>query len=175
MTLPLGQYLYVFSSVRPVLLSGPSIDARFVILWDLNFLKKGHGSSIFSKIRAIVLKLHTNILYRSKNFGIEYAQNRLRRSNFLRFSIFWDFSLNCLTQANFDLSSLNFLRKCTNIEWCLILSFVKIGRDLQILDEFEFFNFFYGDIKFWKFDESTKLPLWESQSQATYFPKEITL
>ena len=63
-----------------------TIDARFVILWIIwilvNFLKKGRGSSNFRKIRAIVLKLHTNILYRSKNFGIEFGQNRLWRSNF---------------------------------------------------------------------------------------------
>ena len=35
------------------------------------------------KIRAIILKLHTNILYQSRNFGIKFGQNR---SNFLSFS-----------------------------------------------------------------------------------------
>ena len=65
-----------------------TIDARFVILWDLNFLKKGRGSSNFRKIRAIVLKLHTNILHPSRNFGIELGQNRLKHSNFFRFRIF---------------------------------------------------------------------------------------
>ena len=56
------------------------IDARFVILWNFELLKNVRGS--FCEIRAIVLKLHTNILYRSKNFGIEFGQNRLNRSNF---------------------------------------------------------------------------------------------
>ena len=35
--------------------------------------------------------------------------------------IFWKFSQNYLTQENFDLSSWNFVHKCTNTEWCLIL------------------------------------------------------
>ena len=133
----------------------------------LNFLKKGGGSSNFRKIRAIVLKLDTNILDTSRNFGIEIGENRLERSNFFRFWIFWELFQNCLTQANFDLSSWNSLRKCTNTKWCLILNFVEISRVLQILDEFEFFNFFYRDIKFVKFDVSTKLPLWGSQNQVT--------
>ena len=107
----------------------------------LNFLKKGRGSSNFRKIRAIVLKLHTNTLHRSRNFGIEFGQNRLKRSNFFRFWIFWEFFQNCLTQTNFDLSSLNFVSKCTNTEWCLIPNFIKIGGDLSILDEFDFLNF----------------------------------
>ena len=51
-----------------------TIDARFVILWDFEFIeKKGRGSSNFRKIRAIVLKLHTNILHPSRNFGIEFG------------------------------------------------------------------------------------------------------
>ena len=107
-----------------------------------NFLKKRRGSSNFRNIRVIVLKLHTNILYRSRNFGIKFGQNQLKRSNFFRFWIVWELSQNCLTQANFDLSRWNFVRKCTNTEWCLILNFVKIGRELWILKEFEFFNFF---------------------------------
>ena len=103
-----------------------TINARFGFYGMLNFLKKGRGSSNFRNIRAIVLKLHTNILYPSRNFGIEFGKNRLKRSNFFRFWIFWKFSQNCLTQANFDLSSWNFVRKCTNTKWCLILHFVKI-------------------------------------------------
>ena len=91
----------------------------------LNFLKKGRVSSNFRKIGVIVLKLHTNILHPSRNFGIEFRQNRLKRSNFFRF---WEFFQNCVTQANFDLSSWNFVRKCTNTEWFLILNFVKIGE-----------------------------------------------
>ena len=55
-----------------------TIDARFVILWDFKFFEKGRGSSNYRKIRAIVLKLNTNILHPSRNFGIEFGQNRLR-------------------------------------------------------------------------------------------------
>ena len=63
-----------------------TIDARFVILWKFEFfLKKGRGSSKFRKIRAVPLKLPTNILHPPRNFGIEFGQNRLKRSNFFRF------------------------------------------------------------------------------------------
>ena len=112
------------------------------------FWKNGSGSSNFRKIRAIVLKVHTNIWHPSRNFGIEFGQNRLKRSNFFRFWIFREFFQNCLTKAIFDLSSWNFVRTCTNTEWCLKLNFVKIGGDYHILDEFEFFYFFYRNIKF---------------------------
>ena len=124
-----------------------TIHARFVILWNFEFFEKGRGSSNFRKIRAIVLKLHKNILHPSKNFGIEFGQNRLKRSNFFRFSIFSEVFQNCLTQPNFDLSSWNFVRKCNNTEWCLIPNFIRIVGDLQILDEFDFVIFFYRDIK----------------------------
>ena len=97
----------------------------FWILW-----KKERGSSNFRKIPAIVLKLLTNILHPSRNFGIEFGQNRLKRSNCLRFWIFWEFFQNCLTQANFDLSSWNFVGQCTDTEWCLIPNFIRIGGDL---------------------------------------------
>ena len=106
-----------------------TIDARFVFYGILNFLKKGRGSSNFRKIRAFVLKLYTNILHPSRNFGIEFGQNRLKHSNFFRFWICWEFFQNCLTQPNFDLSSWNFVGKCTNTKWCLILNFIRIGRD----------------------------------------------
>ena len=105
----------------------------------LNFVKQGRGSSKFRKIRAIVLKLHTNKLNPSRNFNIKFGQNRLKRSNFFRFWIFWEFFQNCLTQANFILSSWYFVCKCTNTKWCL---FVKISGDFQVLDEFEFCLFF---------------------------------
>ena len=113
----------------------------------LNFLKKGRGSSNLRKIQAIVLKLHTNILHPSRNFGIKFSQNRLKRSNFVRFWTFWEFFQNCLTQANFDLSSWNFVRKCTNTEWSFILNFVKISQDLWILDEIEFFFIVTSNLK----------------------------
>ena len=85
------------------------------------------------------LKVHTHLIYRSRNFGIEFDENPFKRSNFFRFFIFWEFSQRCLTQANFELSSWNFVHECTNTEWCSILNFVRIGRDLQIIDKFEFF------------------------------------
>ena len=112
----------------------------FIEFWI--FLKKGRGNSNFRKIRAIVLKLHTNILHPSRSFGIEFGQNRLKHLNFFRFWIFWEFFQNCLTQANCDLSSWNFVRKCTNTEWCLIPNFRRIVGDLEVVDEFDFFIFF---------------------------------
>ena len=91
-----------------------TIDARFVILWD--FLNNVYGSSNFRKILVIVIKLHTNIIYRLMTFRIKFRQNRLKRSNFLWFWIFWKFALNCLTCVNFELSSLNLVHECTNTE-----------------------------------------------------------
>ena len=113
----------------------------------LNFLKNERGSSNFHKIRSIVLKLHTNILNPSRNLGIEFGRNRLNRSNFFRFWILWEFFQNCLTQANFDLSIWNLVREGTNTKSYLILNFVKIGGDFQILDEFEFFFLPWHQIK----------------------------
>ena len=98
-------------------------DLWFYGIW--NFLKKVRGSSNFRKIRALVLKRHTNILHPSRNFSIEFGQNRLKHSNFFRFWIFWEFFQNCITRENSDLSSWNFVRKCTNTEWCLIPKFYK--------------------------------------------------
>ena len=108
----------------------------------LNFLKKERGSSNFRKIRAIVLKPHTNILHPSRNFGIEFVQNRLKRSNFFRFWIFWELFQNCLTQANFDLSNWNFVGKCTNTERCLIPNFIRIGGPLNFRRIWFFYYFF---------------------------------
>ena len=51
-----------------------TIDARFVILWNMNFLKKRRGSSNFRKIRAIVLKLHTNILHHQGTLVLNLAK-----------------------------------------------------------------------------------------------------
>ena len=135
----------------------------------LNFSKKGRSSSNCRKIRAIVLKLHTNILHPSRNFGIEFGHNRLKRSNFFRSWIFWEFFQNCLTQANFDLSSLNFVGKCTNM-CCLIPNFIKIGGDLSILDEFDFLIFFIVTSNY-----KNSMYLWGSQNQATYSLKGRTL
>ena len=61
------------------------VDTSLARLLSENFLKKGRGSSIFRKIRTMVLKLRTNILHPSRNVGIEFGQNRLKRSNFFRF------------------------------------------------------------------------------------------
>ena len=58
----------------------------------MNFFIKVRGGSNFRKIRAIVLKQHTNILNPSRNFGIEFSQNRLKRSIFFRFCFLRIFS-----------------------------------------------------------------------------------
>ena len=46
------------------------------------------------KIWVIVIKLHKNIIYRSRTFRIEFHQTGLKRSNFLRFLIFWKFGID---------------------------------------------------------------------------------
>ena len=79
-----------------------------------NCLKNVCGSSNFRKIWNIIRKLHTNIIYRSRTYGIEFRQNRLKRWNFWRFCIFWKLALNCLTCVHFELSSSNFVRERTN-------------------------------------------------------------
>ena len=96
----------------------------------LNFLKNVCGSSNFHKIWAIVLKMHTNIIHRSRTFGIEFDQNRLERSNFLRFWLFWKFSLNRVTCSNFELLSSKFIYECTNTKWYFRRNLVRIGRGL---------------------------------------------
>ena len=106
------------------------VCARLRILWDFEFFENVFGNSNFRKIWAIVLKLQINIIHRSRIFGIEFGQNRLERSNFLRFLIFRKFSLNFLTCANFELISLKFVYECTNTKWSLIRNFVRIGRGL---------------------------------------------
>ena len=114
----------------------------------LNFLKNVRSNSNFREIWAIVLKLHLNIIYQSRIFGTEFYNNRLKCSNFLRFFIFQKFALTCLTCANFELSSLNFVRKCTNTELCFIRNLARI--DWSLLDDWRIriFSFFYLDIKF---------------------------
>ena len=87
------------------------IDAQSKILWNFEFFEKCLWC--FRKIWAIVLKLHTNIIHRSRTFGVKFDQNRLKRSNFLRFWIYWKFSLNCVTCANFELLSSKFVYDCT--------------------------------------------------------------
>ena len=103
------------------------IDAQSGILWDFEFFEDVRGSSKFRKIYAIVLKLHTNIIHRSRDFGIEFGQNRLKCSNFLRFRVFWKFSLKCVTCINFEILSSKFVYEYTNTKWCFIRNFVKIG------------------------------------------------
>ena len=62
------------------------IDDQSKIVWNLK--KNTSGSSDFCKIQAIILKLHTNIIYRWKTFGIEFGENRSNGSYFLRFKFF---------------------------------------------------------------------------------------
>ena len=60
-----------------------------------NFLKYVCGSSNFRKIWPIVPKLHTNIINRSKTFGIEFGRIRLERSNLLILNLLKIFSKLC--------------------------------------------------------------------------------
>ena len=92
--------ILIWNLVRQWSNRNPLIVTIFMMpdLWFygiLNFLKKGRVSCNFRKTRVIVLKLHTNILHPSRNFGIEFDQNRWKRSNFFRFWIFWEFFQNC--------------------------------------------------------------------------------
>ena len=49
---------------------------------------------------------HASPIYRSRTFGFEFSQNRLMRYNVFNFEFK---NKNCLTYANFELSSLNFV------------------------------------------------------------------
>ena len=83
----------------------------------LNFLKNVCGSSNFRQIWTIVLKMHTLIKDHNtsiKDIGIEFDKNRFKRSRFLRFWIFKNFFLKCVTCANFELLSSIFMHECTN-------------------------------------------------------------
>ena len=99
--------------------------------WDFmtlsNFLKNVSGSSNFRKIWAIVLKLHTDIIHRSRIFGIDFGLNQLERSNFFKSRIFWKCSLSCVTCANFKLLSSKFVYECTSTKWCFIRKLERIG------------------------------------------------
>ena len=126
---------------------------RFKPLWLINGLRCQYEICYTSEaITTLQLWLFSWQLmpdlwfYRILNFlkkdVVALTYVKLKRSNFFKFRIFWEFSQNYLTQANFDLSSWNFVCKCTDIEWCFLLNFVKISQDLWILDEFKFFYFF---------------------------------
>ena len=99
----INEFLFYYdfaSSLRKLCLREKNEAMWSYVSWFyriLNFLKKERGSSNFRKIRAIVLKLHTNILYPSRNFSIGFGGNQLKRSNFFRFWIFWEISQSCLT------------------------------------------------------------------------------
>ena len=73
----------------PVKQSQPMPDLWFYGI--LNFLNKVRGSSNFGKIRAIILKLYTNIFYRSRNFGIDFAKIDWSVQNFSDFEFFENF------------------------------------------------------------------------------------
>ena len=98
----------------------------------VNVLKNVCGRFNFRKMWAISLKMHTNIIHRLRTFGIEFEQNRLKRSNFLRFWIFWKFSLNCVTYANFELLSSKFVYDA------LILSDVSYEIKWESVEAFYF-------------------------------------
>ena len=57
-----------------------TIDGRFIVLWDFDCFEIC-GSTNFHEAQVIVLKPHTNIIYLAKTFGLEFGQNRLKRSN----------------------------------------------------------------------------------------------
>ena len=106
----------------------------------LNFLRNGRGWSNFRKIQAIDLKRCTNMLYRSRNFGFEFGQNRLKYSNFFRCKIFWEFS-----------RKLSNLGKFRFLEWRYWLKFAtkfceNWWRPLN-LRRIWIFQFFYRNIK----------------------------
>ena len=61
------------------------IDAQLKILWNLKFFKNVRSSSNFREIWAIVLKMHPNIIYQWRIFGIEFYQIDWS------VQIFWDF------------------------------------------------------------------------------------
>ena len=143
--------------------------------WISSFLKDACGSFNFRKIWAIALRLHTNIIYRSRTFGIEFGQNRFKHSKFLRFGFFRKFSLSCVTCENFELLSLKFVYECTHTKLYSILNLMRIGRGLWILDEFEltFFLSWHQILKMSMYP--LRVSLCGSQSQATHFLKERKL
>ena len=92
------QWINHASSIMTIFMQ---IDAQSKILWDFEFFEKCLWQR---KIWTIILKMYTNIIQSKKRtFGIEFGQNRLKRSNFFRFWIFWKYFLNCVTCANFEL------------------------------------------------------------------------
>ena len=106
---PIWNLVRQWSNHNPIIVTiFMTIDARFVILWDLEFFEKGRGSSNVREIRAIVLKLHSNILHPSRNFAIQFGQNRLKRSNFFRFWIFWEFFSKLSKSGKFRFMELKF-------------------------------------------------------------------
>ena len=59
------------------------IDSQSEIIWDLELFLPVVALT-FEKIRPYVLKLYTNMIYQSRTFGIEFGQNGLKRSIFLK-------------------------------------------------------------------------------------------
>ena len=126
-----------------------------------NYLK---NLTNFRKIWDIVQKLHTNIIYRSRTVGIEFGSNRLKRSNFFRFWIFSKFALNCQFVQISSYRAKIFCSNAVNVSYEIRWESVEVFKSYRLI---WIFYFFYRDIKFWKFDVSTKLPLWGCQNQTT--------
>ena len=106
-----------------------AIDARFTIVWDLKFFETcmGGGSSNFCKIRVIVRKVHTNILYRWRKFVIEFDQNRSKRWNF-----FLDFQFFANFHKTVQLGQISIYRPeilCVNVLmlWCDVWYWILWG------------------------------------------------
>ena len=80
-----------------------------------------------------------------------------------------------LTQANFDLSSWNFVGKCTNTEWCLIPNFFTNRWRPLNFRQIWFFYFFLSWHQIIKIRCIHEAFSWGSPNQVTYPLKERTL
>ena len=132
------------------------IDARFVILWNFNFFFKcAWYNSKFLTLSSLALSWALWCCLFCTHVILLDVEPRLKTTHkyiiLIKELWYWIWPksikafkffqiLNFLrifeklarkSQANFDLSNSNLVRKCTNIVWCLILRFVRIVRKLK--------------------------------------------
>ena len=117
----------------------------------LNFLKNVSVSSNFRKIWAIVLKMHTNTIHQSRTFVIEFDQNRLKHSIFLKI-----FSKLC------NLCKLRVikLKICVWMHYCWVIFHTKFGENRSrplFFSLILILIFFYRDIKILNFDVASSV------------------
>ena len=94
------------------------------------------------KISGIIL-MGVNDKLSQGTFSIEFVQNRLKRSNFCRFWIFWKFTPNCLiTRVNFKSQAQVLCANVLILNNFFLWNLVRIGQDLWILDECDLKFFF---------------------------------